>query len=73
MEDRKDNFSKLEQFLLRLALLVLLAISLLKVIAPEVRSLGIYLITGQESTATERRTEQTPTHTDAAIDRLPKP
>jgi hypothetical protein len=48
-ENKNDTFSKVEHFLLRIALLALLAISLLKVIAPELKSLGLSISNKQES------------------------
>ncbi len=49
MEDRNDKFSKIERILLRLALLILLAVGLLKVLAPEIKSLGGYFSGRQEA------------------------
>ncbi len=49
MEDGKDKFGKIERILLRVALIILLAVGLLKVVAPEVRSLGEYFSGRHES------------------------
>ena len=45
-----DGFSKVERFLMRLALLILLFVALLKVVAPEVKSLAQYFVGGHEAT-----------------------
>jgi hypothetical protein len=51
----KDKFSKLEHFLLRLALVILLVIALLKVIVPEIKSLTMYFGSEQESVTHEHQ------------------
>lgn len=71
MENNNDRFSKVERFLLRLALIVLLAIGLLKVIAPEIKSLGLYFNGGHESSAPKPQSEPSPKHASAADDLLP--
>jgi len=53
MRNGDDSFYKVEQFLLRIALLVLLVIGLLKVIAPEVKSLTTYFRGQQEASTIE--------------------
>jgi hypothetical protein len=62
-EIKNDNFNKIEQFLLRVALLALLVTGLLRVIAPELKALSDYFSGGQESNAANSRTEQAREHT----------
>jgi uncharacterized membrane protein len=55
IEDRNNSFNKVEQFVLRLALLALLVIGLLKVIIPEIKSLTTYFSGKQEATVLEHQ------------------
>jgi hypothetical protein len=55
LEIKNDTFNMVERFLLRLALLVLLTVGLLKVIAPEIKSLGSYFMERQESSSTNHQ------------------